>query len=915
MASHTRFRVRLALAAIAVAIPALALVPTRAAPPKAKPLTPTPQAWTLDEALAQLGLYPRDPYVQYVALQMGRRENRFGPTSSEVTRLMNQTQEPMNRRDQVDLYSAFTGALAVQESLQLDTMRRADGRRDDGTLRSREIIDVVKLSGPTIKSHPWKTMLGDKDPEVPPLAKMVPEDNYIIEFRSLVKLLDLLDTGDLWNSHLFSQASREARTQLIGERLRQQLAVETNRLIRPLYDTVVEEVAVTGSDLYLGEGSDVTLLFRLKQPEVFKGRMDGFLEKALKSRRDAKRTEGEYLGVPYVHVATPDRAVHVFSAYPEEKLHIRSNSKAGMQRVLEAIKGKDPADRAVARLGESLEYRYIRKLMPRGAREEDGFVYLSDPFIRRMVGPQVKLTERRRVLCYNHLRMIGHAAKMFATEFGRTPDSIDELVSTKCLPGPLNEGDFTCPDRGKYRLSADHTTGVCDHHGHADNLVPCCETSLAWVTGTEADEYSAFLNEYNNYWRRYFDPIAIRIKVTPERYRLETIVLPLINNSIYQGLAEMLNGKPEPLDALPVPRRNIFTVAGRFNKESLMKEVIGGTDPYAEADQKMAQALGITEAEARALGAGKVLANGLGNQVALHVCDAEQMFDLDLPNMLGLTFASLNGGRGITGNNDWMLAFLIGSLNAPVYVSLPVHDKKMVDEFLSRLDRGLSAKARSNRNRGGWFEVYEDTYRTKLKDGTPVWGYSVRLWAVKWRFFWSRIGDGLYIASKANILEDIATATAAPPPAAKPEADTKAHAMVRLRPQHWDQVLGDYRLSWAENNREACLRNLGPMASAARVVRAAGKADAEDLSQEALAEAARLYAVHLYCPEGGKYIVSPDGKHCSCSIHGDAEQPLQPLSPRAATAAGKAMEHFAGLTASLTFLEEGLHAVVLLDRK
>jgi hypothetical protein len=914
MASHTRFRVRLALAAIAVAVPALALVPGRAAPPKAKPLTPTPQAWTLDEAVAQLELYPRDPYLQYVALQLGRREDRFSWASQEVTKLINQTQEPLNRRDQVDLYSAFTGALAVQESLQLDTMRRAE-RRDDTTWRSREIIDIVKLSGPTIKSHPWKTMLGDKDPEVPPLAKMVPEDNYLVEFRSLVKLLDLLDTGDLWNSHLFSQTNRDARTQLVGERLRQQLAIETNRLIRPLYDTIVEEVAVTGSDLYLGEGSDVTLLFRLKQPEVFKARMDGFLEAARKSHRDAKRTEGEYMDVPYVHVATPDRAVNVFSAYPEAGLHIRSNSKTGLQRVLEAIKGKGPDGKPVARLGESLEYRYIRTLMPRGAKEEDGFIYLSDPFIRRQVGPQVKLTERRRVLCYNHLRMIGHAAKMFATEFGRPPATVQELVSTKCLPGSLNEGGFTCPDHGKYRLSADHATGVCSHHGHADNLVPCCEKSLAWVTGTEADEYDAFLREYNNYWRRYFDPIAIRVEVTPERYRLETIVLPLINNSIYQDLAEMLNGKPEPLDALPVPRRNIFTVAGRFNKEALMKEVIGGSDPYDEADQRMASLLGISQAEANRLGAGKVLAEGLGNQVALHVCDAEQMFDLDLPNMLGLTFASLNGGRGILGNQDWMLAFLVGSLNAPMYVSLPVRDAKMVDDFLARLDRGLSTKARSSRNRGGWFEVYEDSYRAKLEDGTPVWGYSVRLWAVKWRFFWARIGGGLYVASKANILEDIATAAAATGgAAAKPAPDTKAHAMVRVRPRNWKQVLGDYRLGWAENNREACLRNLGPMASAARAVRASGKVADEDLSKEAEAEAARLYAVHLYCPEGGKYQVSADGKKCSCSIHGDAEQPRQPLRPGAA-AAGKAMEQFAGLTATLTFLEDGLHAVVVLERK
>src|SRR5262249_7049390 len=55
---------------------------------------------------------------------------------------------------------------------------------------------------------------------------------------------------------------------------------------------------------------------------------------------------------------------------------------------------------------------------------------------------------------------------------------------------------------------------------------------------------------------------------------LETIVLPLIDNSVYQALARMLGGKPEPLDNLPVPKRNIFSIAFRFNKEELME--LGG---------------------------------------------------------------------------------------------------------------------------------------------------------------------------------------------------------------------------------------------------------------------------------------------------------------------------------------------------
>jgi hypothetical protein len=907
MVRLTPRRVRLALLGIAGCLSGLAFVHGR--PDAPQTTDPTPLAWTYNEALAQLELYPRDPYLQYVALMTGRRGNPRATAGERVEQLILRDNRPdgAGRREAVDLFSIFTGALAVQESLQLDTMRRPAGERRGDDLadrRAREIIDVVKLTGPTIKGHPWETMLGDKKPEIPALAKLVPEDNYLVEFRSVTKMLDVLDSADLWGQHLFNQAAREARTQNVGDRLKTQLAVETNRLLRPLYDTVVEDVAATGSDLFLAEGSDLTLLFRAKQPEVLKARMDGFLANAAKAHPDAKRAEGEYLGVPYVHLSTPERDVNVFSAWPAANLHVRSNSKAGFRRVIEAIKREDLDHKPVRRLGDSAEYAYIRTLMPAGAKEEDGFIYMSDPFIRHMVGPQLKLTERRRMLCYNHLRMIGHAALMYRTETGKAPASPDDLLIKGCLPGRFNKGDLTCLDGGEYRLSADGCAGVCSHHGQAHNLVPCCETPLAWVTGAEADEYEAFLREYNNYWRTFFDPIAVRVQVTPERYRLETIVLPLINNSIYQEMFRAFHGNPQPLDALPVPKRNIFTVAGRIDKKYLLDQA--GWD-----DRRLLGMIGL----GGDLDSKEFLTKGLGDQLAIHVYDAEQMFDLDLPNFLGLSFSAFNNGNrgGLFFTPDWTLTFLMASLNAPIYVSMPVQDAKVVDQFLERLDKSLTAEARKNQNVGGWFQFDQDFYSAKLQGGWKMRSYGFKLGPVKWRFCWARVGDGFYVASKALILEDLAAAHAARGDD-KPEAEAPAHVMAKLRPANWDRVLKDCRLGWSENNREACLRNLGPMSSVARALRAQKPGDG-DLGKELQQTADRLYAVHFFCPDGGKYVPSADGRSCSCSVHGSAEDQRQLLAPNEAAGPSKVLQHFGGLGATLTFLEDGLHAVVVVDRK
>jgi hypothetical protein len=58
--------------------------------------------------------------------------------------------------------------------------------------------------------------------------------------------------------------------------------------------------------------------------------------------------------------------------------------------------------------------------------------------------------------------------------------------------------------------------------------------------------------------------------------------------------------------------------------------------------------------------------------------------------------------------------------------------------------------------------------------------------------------------------------------------------------------------------------------------------------------------------------VSADGKSVECTVHGTAGRPRQPLAP---AEEGKMLYGAAGISASLTFLEDGLHAVVNVRRK
>ena len=91
----------------------------------------TGSPWTLDEALQQSALYPHDAYLQYVALQLARRAGdqelqRVARVIQDRTRRMTRRSRA-GRREQVDLFNLTTGALAVQESLQLDAMTAGEG--------------------------------------------------------------------------------------------------------------------------------------------------------------------------------------------------------------------------------------------------------------------------------------------------------------------------------------------------------------------------------------------------------------------------------------------------------------------------------------------------------------------------------------------------------------------------------------------------------------------------------------------------------------------------------------------------------------------------------------------------------------------------------------------------------------------
>ena len=302
------------------------------------------------------------------------------------------------------------------------------------------------------------------------------------------------------------------------------------------------------------------------------------------------------------------------------------------------------------------------------------------------------------------------------------------------------------------------------------------------------------------------------------------------------------------------------------------------------------------------------LAKGIGNQIGLHIYDAVPFIDVNFASLLGMSLSSFNGRRGMIGGEDGLwLGFLGASLTAPVYVSVPVRDPKIVDSFLEQMDP-LVAELSRQRAQGGFLTFSSDYYKTTSPGGVPVRTAAIHIGPITWRIFWARVGNGLYLTNKLFVFDDLKEASEAGP---STDQGPVAHGMLRLRPQNWNQVLPDYRIGWAENDRGACLNNVGPVSNLARALAAANPHMEAGKFEEKLHELAhKIYGVDFYCPAGGKDVPADDRKSVTCRVHGTASP------PQAQPEGGSAQESQGFRRADVgRRFEDSLHATVTIDRK
>lgn len=774
----------------------------------------------------------RDPsnlFYQYAVAQSARRLGLEPPAPPRVA--------PDRWRGQ--LYEMTTGAWAVQESLQLD--RLAGGGDETGP----STVAIESVEGVATPSIPFAELMRGRTPVVEPLASAAPADWYYAHAPRVSALRRVLDAADRWGAHLLAAYAVTGMESRVRDRVTGQLLLDATPELDQFYDLAVGSVAVVGSDPFFREGSDVTVVMKIRNAVLFTAWMETQRRTAaVASRSRLSVLHERYRGWVVDGLLNADRSISSYVTLRDDTA-IVSSSYAALRTVADVV------DRLAPSMAASEDFQYMRSIKPYAEGDEDGFLFLSDAFVRRVVSPRLKIGEARRVRCAVSLQTAAYATVMFRTELGEPPGSIDDLVSRKYLdPVALR-----CPDGGRYALDGD--VPHCSVHNRLRALTPNLELRLDRVAPEEVEAYAQFRENYKSYWRRYVDPVGVRARVR-DGLEVEATILPLVENSAYSALLSAVGAEPVELSRPQAPDA-IVTLDAKL--------------PPAPEGAAAGSGTGLLGVDAG------LLARALGDRVSVQVADGAPALT---PAAAGI-FGGLGGGGGQL--DEWFVfAPLLAALTLPTAVVAPVRDRAALDEALARFRAHLASSG------GGPGDLFElDGYQIVHGGARTLEAVTVRLLVLELRVYYAVVGDRFVVSTDRELLERVA---AAPPTGAEPGA-----LRLEMAPSRWNRILPAMALSYAEASRKACLENV----SWIEALRGAYPRPPHELEGEALS----LLGVALVCPDGGRYVAGGEGR-VECALHGTPEAPRQGPSPQPGSPAAYLLEHVRRIEATLSFTSDGL---------
>ncbi|KKK63671.1 hypothetical protein LCGC14_2991940, partial [marine sediment metagenome] len=354
--------------------------------------------------------------------------------------------------------------------------------------------------------------------------------------------------------------------------------------------------------------------------------------------------------------------------------------------------------------------------------------------IKRLLAPAAKISEKRRLQCFNNLVMLNNASLFYRLEYRRSPGSLSDLIEGRFV----DPTKVVCPHGGAYAFDAQNDTCTCSLHNRLKYLTPNIELSVLSVSKEEAAQYERYKQRYAAFWQQAFDPIAVRITVG-RRMKFEACVLPFANGKFYQNLRGMVDKNPRPLGTAriaPSAVSSVLIVPGRRHIAQYFKAIPGVAETL-RADPTLTDL------------------KWIGDRVGLHFCDGQMILQID-PASLQPTNVPLIGNVPI--ETQAMVSALVMAVNMPVYVTVDVENRESAARLLQQLSQEIFLK-RENLMPGIAGRL--DGYRLPDYKDHAIYVFSAQVYALKLRLHVALVGEQLVAATKPEILREVIDASSA----------------------------------------------------------------------------------------------------------------------------------------------------------
>jgi hypothetical protein len=421
-----------------------------------------------------------------------------------------------------DTFALFSGGRAISENLQLDRVLPAT--RPSGQAEAQ--VDLKSIEGLSVQPMDWKPLIAGLKPETDPLATLVPADQHAIFFASFSAMVRLLDEAERSGTPALQWVEARSEDAATRDRYERQLGVPLTDMGRVLGPQLIGTMAITGSDPYFRTGTDLAILFEPKNPSTLQTLLLARIAQTQRQVEGAAPVDGRMGDVAYKGAASPDRSLSAYVARVGDAV-VLTNSLAQLARLADTDAGRSPS------LATQPEYTYFRDRYRRGEGDETALVVLSDAAIRRWCSPRWRIADSRRT----------RAAAALAEMQARSANS---LVNSKGNLGPI-EVPNSIIEMGQTRLTRQGVHSSI--YGSNAMMTPIVELPIDHVTQLEADAYKRWRDTYQQNWRWFFDPIAVRFSTRANKVAADLTVAPLIWASDYRDWVDVSRGVKLAADA------------------------------------------------------------------------------------------------------------------------------------------------------------------------------------------------------------------------------------------------------------------------------------------------------------------------------------------------------------------------------